>query len=673
MCGIAGEFVFRGDRVLDPNDLTSMIDALAHRGPDSAGLWQDDSGQCVLMHSRTPRVDPVGGSQPVCNEDHSIWVTFNGEIYDHRDRIAELKGRGHRFASRCDAEVIPHLYEDFGTDSFAKLRGEFAFGVHDGRSRKLYLLRDRYGTKPLFYAETPDSIIFASEAKALFCHPRLNAEIDRTFVLHLMLGITTPDSSLFSGAKQVRPGWYLEVNERGISEKPFWQLSFPAEASYTSMDEAAEHFQHLLDEAVKLRLDADVQIGCYLSGGLDSSTVLESMVRQYDEPIETFSIRFSDQPDDEAQVAQRTAEHFGVANTAIDVSRQDLIDNLEAAVWHTEMPVMNSHGAAKYVLSERSCGTRKAVLTGSGADEFFIGYAMYSQQLLLERKRQAGGDEEADRAMARLFSGDSALPGLVPLTSYRKYGMVTGLFGSYPYQALRALAFERALRPFLAPDVAEVLDAPASLQHLAKWLPAAKTTRGLESWRASQHLKITCDLPWYIATCMDDRPEMAHAMEGRTPFLDKEVTDFALRLPREMLFNEERGKLLIRHAMRDRLPDEVINGRTKLFWTPIAREKSVLASARCRQYLTRSAISECGLFNPNRIAMARQALKVLPANSRSAAFLTSLLMTAASMHMLDRFFVREFAATHERFQAVQRVWQRRDIVFKGAAQPMAAE
>ncbi len=460
-----------------------------------------------------------------------------------------------------------------------------------------------------------------------------------------------------------------------MSEKPYWQLRFPDEPSYTSMDEAAEHFGHLLDEAVRLRLDADVQIGCYLSGGLDSSTVLESMVRQYDEPIETFSIRFSDQPGDEAQVARRTAEHFGVANTAIDVTQQDLIDNLEAAVWHTELPAMNSHGAAKYVLAERSCGARKAVRTGSGADEFFIGYTMYSQQLLLERKRLAGdsGDDDAKRAMADLFSGDCVLPGLVPVTSYRRHKQVTGLFGSYPYQALRALAFEKVLRPFLAPDLAADLDAPASLRHLADWLPADKTTRGLEPWRASQHLKITCDLPWYIATCMDDRPEMAHAMEGRTPFLDKELTDFALRLPREMLFNEQRGKLLIRHVMKDRLPDEVINGRTKLFWTPIAREKRVLASAQCRQYLSRAVSRDSGFFDPNRIAMARHALKLLPANSRSAAFLSSLLMTAASMHMLDRFFVREFAATHQRFKAAQRVWQRRDIVFKGAAQPIAAE
>ena len=670
MCGIAGETVVTGSRALVAPDLFGMIDAVAHRGPDSAGYWRSDNGKTVLMHARTPRVDPDGGSQPMCNETGSIWVTFNGEIYDHRERLEQLRAGGHQLRSRCDTEVIPHLFEDHGPQCFEMLRGEFAFALYDNRERALYLVRDRFGTKPLFYAQTSDSLLFGSEAKSLFCHPGIDARIDRNFVLQLLLGVTMPDDSLFEGVKQVRPGHYVKISEKGISEHPYWTLSFGEENKYSSMDEAAEHFRELLDEAVKLRLDADVQIGAYLSGGLDSSTVLESMTRQYGEPIESFTIRYSQDAGDESHAAAATAQHFGIANTPIDITLPDLINNLEASVWHTELPVMNSHSSAKYVLSERASQSRKAVLTGSGADEFFIGYAMYSQQVLMEQKR-IGTNGEIERRLKQLLTRDQVAPGLMPVTSYRKYSRIRSLFGNYPYQALRAVVFEKAIRPFLSGDLASQLDCDSSLSQLAERYEAKEKLTGLAPWRASQHMQISCDLPWYIATCMDDRPEMAHAMEGRTPFLDKEVTEFATRLPQYMLFNEDQGKLLIRHAMKDRLPQNILQNHTKLFWTPVRREICVLQSDAVKPYLTRKATQDAGLFHPGRIAMARHALRVLPSSSKTAASLSTLLMTVASMHMLQELFVDRFEDSRQRFDSEQRDWTIRDIQHH-SFEPLAA-
>ena len=660
MCGIAGETVISGRRTLTPADLFGMIDIIAHRGPDSAGYWHSDDGGTVLMHARTPRVDPDGGSQPMCNETGSIWVTFNGEIYDHRERLQQLRSGGHKLRSRCDTEVIPHLFEDHGPKCFEMLRGEFAFAIYDNKERALYLVRDRFGTKPLFYTQTADSVIFGSEAKSLFCHPDMDARLDRDFVLQLMLGITMPQDCLFQGVRQVRPAHYVKITEKGISEHPYWTLTFGQENKYSSIGEAAEHFQVLLDEAVKLRLDADVQIGTYLSGGLDSATVLESMTRQYDEPIETFTIRYSQDADDESHAAAATAQHFGVANTPIDITLQDLARHLEASVWHTELPVMNSHSSAKYVLSSEASKSRKAVLTGSGADEFFIGYTMYSQQVLMDQKKQ-GANGDIERRLKELLGRDQVMPGLMPVTGYRKYGLINKLFANYPYQALRAVIFGQAVKPFLSGELASQLDVEGSLRRLAERYEAKNTLAGLEPWRASQHMQISCDLPWYIATCMDDRPEMAHAMEGRTPFLDKEVTEFATRLPREMLFNEDQGKLLIRHAMNDRLPRHAINNHTKLFWTPVRREIEVLKSEVCKPYLTRKATRNAGLFHPGRIAMARHAVGLLPAGSRAGATLTTLLMTVASLHMLQELFVERFDNSRQRFDSKQRDWTIRDI------------
>ena len=658
MCGIAGEFVFTGDRQLIPDELLGMIDALAHRGPDSAGYYLNDAANMLLMHSRTPRVDPSGGSQPLCNETGSIWISFNGEIYDHRLQIANLKATGHYLQSRCDAEVIPHLFEDHGTESFAKLRGEFAFAVHNEHTRSLYLVRDRLGSKPLHYVKTADSVVFASEAKALFRHPRVRAQIDRETIGRLLFGITTPDSSIFQGVRQVKPAHYLEIGKHGLRERPYWKLSFENVDPNRSMDDAAEEFRHIFDEAVKLRLDADVQIGTYLSGGLDSALVLESMARQYKEPIETFTIRFSNDASDEAYVAAQTASHFGVANTPVDVSEQDLIDRIEATIWHTEVPQMNSHSAAKYVLSERSCTTRKAVLTGSGADEFFIGYGMYSHQLLLDQNKQGGNVNSQINAMLRR---ENVPPGTVRARTYRKWGMVNNMFGSYPYQALRALTFEYLIGHYLSPDIAENPNATGALRYLARWLPDQDALKGCENWRSSQYLKITCDLPWYVMSSMDDRPEMAHAMEGRTPFVDKELIDFATRLPGNLLFNEQRGKLLLRHALKGRLPETVLQGHTKLFWTPTAREKAVLRSPLMRHYLSSSVTRDVGVFHPSRISMAHKVLRIMPAGSKTAAVTCSLLMSAASLHMLHDMYEKNFQDAYKRFPAKQRIWNVADI------------
>ncbi len=269
MCGIAGAFVRRPDQRIETDALFSMVDALNHRGPESVGYWVDADHRVMLMHARMAMVDPEGGGQPMSNETGSVWISLNGEIYDFRRQSRQLMDRGHRFRSRCDVEVVPHLYEDHGIDCLSHLRGEFALALYDAKAHTLYLARDRFGTKPLFYAEAGGTIVFGSEAKAVLAHPAITPELDTETLKLVFLGLPLPDRSVFKGLRQVRPGHVLKISAQGMEERPWWRLKLEPGRFKGNLDEAVEEFRARLDDAVKVRLDADVRIGGFLSGGLD--------------------------------------------------------------------------------------------------------------------------------------------------------------------------------------------------------------------------------------------------------------------------------------------------------------------------------------------------------------------------------------------------------------------
>ena len=658
MCGIAGEFIWGSGRKLDIPLLFPMIEVLGHRGPESAGYWASESSQTLLLHARLAFVDLEAGTQPLCNQSGSIWSALNGEIYDHRRIHHELEQAGHKLRTTCDAELIPHLFESGGVDSFQHLRGEFAFALFNENEKALYLVRDRFGIKPLFYTVTSDSVVFGSEIKSILSRPGIPRELDEDYLRQSLVSLTLPDRTWFKGVRQVRPGHFLKISPDGIEEKPYWQIRISNDTPFANIKEAGEEFRAVIDRAVKVRLDADVEIGAYLSGGLDSSTIVESMARQSSYQPKTFTISYSDRPDDESHVAREIANKLGVENIPVQIGGNDLGEQFLASLWHSEQTTPNSHGMAKFMLSKVAGQHVKAVMTGEGADEMFAGYAMFTHQQLIEARRSGKGVQDS---ISDLIRSSQTTPGLVATDDYRRFSRVSELYGPYPYQAMRAIFIHKGLRRFLNRDFAESLQIEDILRQHAQWLPANMLI-GLEPVNASRLSWIKSELPAYLLTSLGDRPEMAHSIEGRVPFLDNDVVDFATKLPVEWLADCHNGKLVARQAMARILPDPVVKTQKNIFWTPSFREDQILRAKICKPYLTRNEVASAGIFDPGKLRLAYHALRVLPGHSVAGSRLRSLLMTALSTHAVRHMFTTGFDASIEKYSSSNRSWSRSDII-----------
>jgi asparagine synthase (glutamine-hydrolysing) len=382
MCGIVA-ILSQGGPV-SAVALERSLNTLQHRGPDGQKTWAASDGSVALGHARLSIIDLATGDQPIANEDESIWIVANGEFYDYERVQQQLERDGHRLRTRSDSEIGLHLYEDLGTNSVHRLRGEYAFAIWDGRSRKLFAVRDRFGVKPLFYAQHNSSLYLASEMKALFA-AGVPAEWDPEYA-HFSTAFSPPSKTPFKGVHAVPPGYRLTADANGISLAQYWDVEYPVVGDgppALSDAEYIEQFRAVLDDAVRVRLRADVPVGCYLSGGIDSCAVLGLAARRRSDPIRAFTLRFEHEDYDEGKFAEDMARKAGADWTPIPISQTELADNFADAIYHAEHPCINAHFVAKFLLSRavRDAGF-KVVLTGEGSDELLAGYAHFREDLL---------------------------------------------------------------------------------------------------------------------------------------------------------------------------------------------------------------------------------------------------------------------------------------------------
>jgi asparagine synthase (glutamine-hydrolysing) len=589
MCGICG-YVSRGGPAED-STLRAMTATLAHRGPDGEGVHLD--GPVGLGHRRLSIIDlSEAASEPMTNEDGSLWLVFNGEIYNFRKLRRSLEGR-HRFRSQGDGEVILHLYEEKGEAAVGELDGMFAFALWDARRRLLLLARDRAGKKPLYYHDGPGVFAFASEAKALLAHPSVPHERDASALpLFLTYGYVPTPGTLYRGIRALPPAHTLAVTEAGTgAPERYWRARFASGGHGMSDAEAEERFVSLLQAAVERRLVADVPLGAFLSGGLDSSSVVALMARAAGSRVKTFTIGFAGGAEyDERAHARVVAERFATEHTefVVEPKALDLVDRL---VYHHDGPFGDSSAVPTYLLSELTRTRVTVALNGDGGDEVFAGYL-----------RLYGGalSESVPRAA---FSALSGLLSLLPEPRDRKHPL---RFAKRFAEAGRLPLIERYLRwnayftddleALLRPELAAGLDRAALLVSFRSAYAAGAGSTLARLLQLNFETYLLDDLLVKM-----DRMSMAHGLEARSPFLDTAVVEFGAALPDRLRMRFGKGKLLLRRAMRGILPASILKRGKMGFGAPLGawfrsdlegfvRERLLDPGSPLYEYLRREAV-----------------------------------------------------------------------------------
>ena len=574
MCGIAGAAWCDVGKAVGPDVLQRMIDVLRHRGPDDDGMVfvggrpEADDAQSLpraaLGHRRLSIIDLSGGHQPMSNEDGSVWTVFNGEIYNFRELRSRLEATGHRFRTHCDTEALVHLYEDEGVDMCASLRGMFALAVWDARRRRLLLARDRLGQKPLVYRCEPERLLFASELKSLLQAPDLPRELDPQAIDDYLTYQYVPHPrTIFRGIAKLPPG-HLAVYEDGrLDVRAYWRPDFNEQDDRPRAEYVAE-LRELMTAAVEMRLQSDVPLGAFLSGGIDSTIVVGLMSQLVEEPVRTFSIGFPVGEFDETDYARTAAERFGTIHDEFQV-RPDAMEVLPRLVWHYDEPFADSSAVPTWYVSQLTRQQVVVALSGDGGDELFAGYPRYLAVWL------AGMFDRAPGLLRRMAAGRywQKLPGgarqkslrrrfkrfveMLDMPPARRYLEWIAIFGQARRDALYSDGFAARLSD---DDPLEFLDAALaradrrdpvtafSLADLATYLP--------------------CDL-----MTKTDIASMAHGLECRQPFLDHHVVELAARMPRRLKFRLGRGKRILRETFADLLPESILRRPKMGFGVPL--------------------------------------------------------------------------------------------------------
>jgi len=559
VCGIVGIVDFRGGPV-SGQLLAPMVAALRHRGPDEQGL---STGRGVgLGHTRLSIVDLEGGRQPMANEDGSVWVTFNGEIYNHMELRRDLEAKGHRFATRCDTEVIVHAYEQYGERCVERFNGQWAFGLWDTRRRRLLLSRDRLGIRPLYYTAVHGQLLFASEVKALLAHPEVITAIDPRGLAQLFtFWATRPPRTVFQGIEELPPATNLVVGPAGRQTYRYWQLDYDPGRVWLDATDGAEELCALLADATRLRLRADVPVGVYLSGGLDSAVTAALTRRCQGRPPHAFSVAFEDPEFDESRYQQLMARHLEAEHHTKCITAEQIGQVFPHVVRHAERPMLRTAPAPLYLLSRLVHELRyKVVLTGEGADEVLGGYDLFKEVKV--RRFCARQPDSATRPLLfkRLYPYMPNLQGqsaayLAAFFRTRPHQLEDPLFSHMPRWELGG-----RLRRFFAAEVRNELACYDPCEELRQSLP--ERFAAWDPFTKAQYLETAILLPGYILASQGDRVAMAHAVEGRFPFLDHRVVELAARMPPRLKMKGLDEKYILKLAARSLVPAP-IRGRSK--------------------------------------------------------------------------------------------------------------
>ncbi len=562
MCGIAGILNIKSSKPPDRHELSAMIARLHHRGPDGTGLFID--GNIGFAHARLSIIDIASGDQPIHNEDKTVWVTFNGEIFNYVELRAQLITLGHHFYTQSDTEVIVHLYDQYGEKFVDHLNGQFAIALWDKKQKKLVLARDRTGIRPLFYTESAGRLLFASEVKALFALPEVSRRLDASAINQICTyWAPLAPSSVFEHVKSLPPG-HIMVVTAGIKRiEKYWDWDFSDVAPTSTRREAdyADELRELMIEAVRLQLRADVPVGAYLSGGLDSS-IITSLIHNFtDTPLRTFSLTFEDAEFDESNHQQELVKYLGTTHSSLECKKSDIAAAFARTIFHTETPIVRTAPTPLMLLSQhvREAGY-KVVLTGEGADEVFGGYDLFKEAKIRRFISRQPNSKMRPRILERLYPylKNSPASGRAFTQAFFNDGME---HRDQPFFAhIPRWTTTHRIAQFFSADMQERIGQVDPYAAILSTLPPS-----INNWPPmgrDQYVEAHTLMTGYLLCSQGDRVAMANSIEGRFPFLDHRVIEFANRLPPQLKMRGLTEKYLLKKSMQGLLPESV-RTRTK--------------------------------------------------------------------------------------------------------------
>jgi len=638
MCGIVGVFSRRSP--ISPGLIERATESLYHRGPDGQRHWIGFGGRVALGHARLSIIDLTTGDQPIASEDGRTRIIVNGEFYGYESIQKELEQASHRLRTRSDSEIALHLYEDFGTQCLHRLRGEFALVLWDERNRTMFAARDRFGIKPLFYAFHNETLYLASEVKALFAAgvPR---RWDSESVSQSVEFGGHPVRTLFEGVLQVPPGHYLIATEKHIELSRYWDFDYPRadrSGTHRSTADYVAEFRSALEEAVRIRLHADVPVGCYLSGGLDSCAVLGLAAKHRSDPIRAFTLSFDRAEYDEEKEAREMAGKAGAEFFPIAIKQDDLADHFADAILQSETFCFNAHGVAKYLLSRavRDAGY-KVVLTGEGSDEILGGYAHFRRDMLLYNNEGEDPSEVAKLLddLERLNPVSRGL--LLPDGEAKPLDNVKRVLGFVPSWIETFSARSAKMQELFAEEFWSTYSERSGYQALLSSIDVRGQLIGRDPVHQSLYLWSKTLLPGYILTMLGDRMEMAHSVEGRVPFLDHHLVELVRSQPVTQKIHGMTEKYVLREAVRDVITDTVYRRQKHPFLSPPAtlHPKQKLG-ALVQDTLRSPVLATLPFFNQKKVLGVLDRLHTMDEGSRVAN--DQVLMTIVSACVLQERF-----------------------------------
>ncbi|MCW8934278.1 MAG: asparagine synthase (glutamine-hydrolyzing) [Gammaproteobacteria bacterium] len=639
MCGIAGILNLNSTDKISEELVLSMVQMLNHRGPDGQGCISKDN--VGLGHARLSIIDIEGGQQPIHNEDKSIWVVFNGEIFNFIELRKDLEKSGHVFYTETDTEVIVHLYEKYGDQFVQYLNGQFSIALWDSNKKRLMLVRDRPGIHPLFYSVRNNKIYFGSEIKAILKGigepPSLNKNaLDELMTFWSPVG----ENTVFEGIKSLEPGNMLVIENGNISKKEYWQWSFPTDDNYRkgTDSELAEELLELLIDSTKLRLRSDVPVGAYLSGGLDSSALVSMIHKHGNVPLRTFSIGFEDRGLDESPYQREMVEYVNSDHSEILCHRYDIANQFKRTIWHTETPILRTAPIPMGILSSLVHEKNyKVVLTGEGADEVLGGYDIFKETKLRRFWSKNPDSEIRPLLLTRLYPYLNMGQGKARSFIQNFFGVAIDTPELNYFSHIPRWDTTRRCKDFFSDDMKNQIDKDI-YKHIEQIFP--EDTGKWNYFNRAQFLESKSLMSGYLLSSQGDRMLMMNSVEGRFPFLDHRVIEFANSLDPRLKMKVLNEKFLLKKAMKNYVPDSIINRYKQPYRAP---DIPSFINDKTPEYvdylLSDEVIQEFGYFDTKRVSLLMKKIKrgLAIGYKDNMAFVGIL-----STQMWHQLFIKEF-------------------------------